>query len=157
VHWNRKELATKRLGIIGTLQFQLEVKLEEPKEALELFILELPVIEMTSTPRGLSGLPLSSRSSSRAEMASSVWPFLVLILERIWSAQYNVSNPIELEEDEEKPVERQAPIHPPNSIADVTVPALKKVDLSLSSRYSRWLSSSHARLFQFRLLLGSVS
>jgi len=38
-------LATKRIGIIGELQFQLEVEIEEAKEALELFILGLPVTE----------------------------------------------------------------------------------------------------------------
>ena len=43
--WNCQESATKRIGIIGELQFQLEVEIEEAKEALELFILGLPVTE----------------------------------------------------------------------------------------------------------------
>ena len=40
--------------------------------------------------------------------------------------------PLELEEDEERSVEKPAPIHPPNSMADITVPALRKAELSRS-------------------------
>ena len=45
VIWNRRESATKRLGIIGALQFQIEVELEQAQEALELFITGLPVTQ----------------------------------------------------------------------------------------------------------------
>lgn len=40
---------------------------------------------------------------------------------------------LELQKDEGKPVERKFPIHLPNSIADVTVPALRQTDLPRSN------------------------